>query len=129
MEREGYYSVIDGKPAVAGLPTSVLYGNIVITGFNPATGGDASLTAGEMMDVMNYFQRESPRGSGREVALVVQNGLYSELREYISQESSSHEDKTPNNAAESLDEIMEQKVEVAGGGKIDDEVDLDNADR
>lgn len=129
MEREGYYSAIDGKPAVAGLPTSVLYGNIVITGFNPATGEDASLTAGEMMDVMNYFQRESPRGSGREVALVVQNGLYSELREYISQESSSHEDKTLDNAPESIDEMMEQKVEIAGGGEIDDEADLNNADR
>ena len=132
MEHEGYYSAIDGKPVVSGLPSSLLFGNIVITGFNPDTGEDKSLSAGELMDVMNYFQRDSPRGSGREVALIVQNGLYGELRESLSQESSAHEDKALDNASESLDEMMEQKVAVAGNGEIGDEVDLDgvgNVDR
>ena len=124
MEHEGYYSAIDGKPVVSGLPSSLLFGNIVITGFNPDTGEDKSLSAGELMDVMNYFQRDSPRGSGREVALIVQNGLYGELRESLSQESSAHEDKALDNASESLDEMMEQKVAVAGNGEIGDEVDL-----
>lgn len=40
MEHEGYYSAIDGKPVVSGLPSSLLFGNIVITGFNPETGED-----------------------------------------------------------------------------------------
>lgn len=132
MEHEGYYSAIDGKPVVAGLPSSLLFGNIVITGFNPETGEDKSLSAGELMDAMNYFQRDSPRGSGREVALIVQNGLYGELRESLSQEPSAHEDKALDNASESLDEMMEQKVAAAWNGEVGDEIDLDsvgNVDR
>ena len=129
MVQEGYLSPVDGKPVVDGLPTSVLYGNIVVTGFNPATGEDVSLSDGEMMDVMNYFQRESPRGSGREFALIVQNGLYDELRESLSQESSGHEDKTLDNAAESLDEMMEQKCEVADGNELGEELGVLNEDR
>ncbi|WP_158572673.1 DUF3846 domain-containing protein [Collinsella sp. AF38-3AC] len=129
MEQEGYYSAIDGKPVVASLPTSVLYGNIVVTGFNPATGEDAPLSVGEMMDVMNYFQRDSPRDSGREVALIVQNGLYGELRESLSQESSSHEDKTLDSATESLDEMMEQKVEAADGSELGEDLGVSNGER
>lgn len=111
---------------VSGLPSSLLFGNIVITGFNPETGEDISLSAGELMDAMNYFQRDSPRGSGREVALIVQNGLYGELRESLSHEPSTHEDKALDSASESLDEMMEQKVEIAGDGEHGLEVDLDN---
>lgn len=129
MEHEGYYSAIDGKPVVSGLPSSLLFGNIVITGFNPETGEDKSLSAGEMMDAMNYFQRDSPRGSGREVALVVQNGLYGELRKSLSREPSAHEDKVLDNASESLDEIMEQKVEVAGGSELDEDLGVIKEDR
>lgn len=130
MEREGYFSTIDGKPAVAGLPTSVLYGNIVVTGFNPATGEDASLSAGEMMDVMNYFQRESRRGSGCEVALVVQNGLYSELRESLTHDSPSSPDVQGKcDSSESIDDLMALAIEVAGDDEMCFEVNLDNADR
>lgn len=127
MEKEGCRSSVDGKPVVAGLPMSVLYGNIVVNGFNPARAVDRSLTNGEMMDVMNYFQRESPRDSGREVALIVQNGLYGELRESLSHDSPNGPDVVDvRDNVESLDEMMEQKCEVAGDGEIGDEVDLDN---
>lgn len=129
MEHEGYYSAIDGKPVVSGLPSSLLFGNIVITGFNPETGEDKSLSVGEMMDAMNYFQRDSPRGSGREVALVVQNGLYGELRKSLSHEPSAHEDKVLDNASESLDEMMEQKVEVAGDSELDEDLGVIKEDR
>lgn len=129
MEHEGYYSAIDGKPVVSGLPSSLLFGNIVITGFNPETGEDKSLSAGEMMDAMNYFQRDSPRGSGREVALVVQNGLYGELRKSLSHELSAHEDKVLDNASESLDEMMEQKAEVAGDSELDEDLGVINEER
>lgn len=129
MEHEGYYSAIDGKPVVSGLPSSLLFGNIVITGFNPETGEDKSLSAGEMMDAMNFFQRDSPRGSGREVALVVQNGLYGELRKSLSHEPSAHEDKVLDNASESLDEMMEQKVEVAGDSELDEDLGVIKEDR
>lgn len=129
MEHEGYYSAIDGKPLVSGLPSSLLFGNIVITGFNPETGEDKSLSAGEMMDAMNYFQRDSPRGSGREVALVVQNGLYGELRKSLSHEPSAHVDKVLDNASESLDEMMEQKAEVAGDSELDEDLGVINEER
>lgn len=130
MEQEGSYSSIDGKPVVSGLPMSVLYGNIVVTGFNPATGEDIPLSDGEMMDVMNYFQRESPRGSGREVALIVQNRLYGELREFLSHDSPSGDDIEGGiDKEESLDEMLEQKTEVTDSGELSDEVDLDNIDR
>lgn len=130
MEQEGSHSPIDGKPVVAGLPTSVLYGNIVITGFNPATGEGMPLSDGEMMDVMNYFQRESPRDSGREVALIVQNGLYDELRESLAHDSPSNPDvEGGRDSGESIDDLMEQAVEVADDGEMSLEVDLDNANR
>lgn len=130
MEHEGYYSAIDGKPVVSGLPSSLLYGNIVITGFDPETGEDKSLSAGEMMDAMNYFQRDSPRGSGREVALVVQNGLYSELRESLTHDFPSNPDvEVSRDSGESIDDLMAQAVEVAVDGKPSLEIDLDNADR
>lgn len=129
MEHEGYYSAIDGKPVVSGLPSSLLFGNIVITGFNPETGEDKSLSAGEMMDTMNYFQRDSPRGSGREVALIVQNGLYGELRQSLSHDPSAHEDEALDKSSESLDEMMEQKVEVAGDGEIGDDLGVSNGER
>lgn len=130
MEKEGCCSSIDGKPVVAGLPMSVLYGNIVVNGFNPDRACDRSLTDGEMMDVMNYFQRESPRDSGREVALIVQNGLYGELRESLSHDSPGGSDiDDDRDSGESLDELMEQKVEVAGDSELGDEVGLDNENR
>lgn len=129
MEHEGYYSAIDGKPVVAGLPSSLLFGNIVITGFDPETGEDKSLSAGEVMDAMNYFQSESPRGSGREVALIVQNGLYDELRESLTHDSPAHEDKALDNATESLDEMMEQKCEIADDNELGDEMSVSSGER
>lgn len=81
------------------------------------------------MDAMNYFQRDSPRGSGREVALIVQNGLYGELRKSLSHEPSAREDKDLDNASESLDEMMEQKVEVAGNSELDEDLGVSNEER
>ena len=130
MEQNGIYSLIDLKPVVADLPISVLYGNIVVTGFNPATGEDVSLTDGEMMDVMNYFQRDSPRDSGREVALIVENHQYGELRESLSHDSPSGTDVADvRDSVESLDDLMEQKVEVAGDSEIGDEMSVSNGER
>lgn len=130
MEKEGCRSSIDGKPVVAGLPMSVLYGNIVVNGFDPDRVCDRSLTDGEMMDVMNYFQCESPRGSGREVALIVQNGLYDELRESLTHDSpNGPEVVVVRDNVESLDDLMEQKVEVAGDSELGDEMSVSNGER
>ena len=130
MEKEGCRSSADGKPVVAGLPMSVLYGNIVVNGFNPDRACDRSLTDGEMMDVMNYFQRESPRDSGRDVALIVQNGLYGELRESLTHKSHSNPDvEAGRDSSESIDDLMAQAVEVAVDGEMGLEVNLDNVNR
>lgn len=130
MEKEGCRSSVDGKPVVAGLPMSVLYGNIVVNGFNPDRACDRSLTDGEMMDVMNYFQRESPRDSGREVALIVQNGLYGELRESLTHDSPSCPDfQGKCDSSESIDDLIAQAAEVAGDGEMVLEVNLDNTNR
>lgn len=128
-EASGYLPPDALQPVVSGLPSSLLFGNIVIAGFNPETGEDKSLSAGELMDAMNYFQRDSPRGSGREVALIVQNGLYGELRKSLSHEPSAREDKDLDNASESLDEMMEQKVEVAGNSELDEDLGVSNEER
>lgn len=130
MKKEGCRSSVDGKPVVAGLPMSVLYGNIVVNGFNPDRACDRSLTDGEMMDVMNYFQRESPRGSGREVALIVQNGLYGELRESLTHDSPNGPEVVDvRDNVESLDDLMEQKVEVAEGNELGEDLDVSNGER
>lgn len=130
IEKEGCRSSVDGKPVVAGLPMSVLYGNIVVNGFNPDRACDRSLTDGEMMDVMNYFQRESPRDSGREVALIVQNGLYGELRESLTHDSPSCPDfQGKCDSSESIDDLIARAAEVAGDGEMILEVNLDNTNR
>lgn len=130
MEKEGCRSSIDGKPVVAGLPMSVLYGNIVVNGFNPDRACDRSLTDGEMMDVMNYFQRESPRDSGREVALIVQNGLYGELRESLTHDSPNGPEVVDvRDNVESLDDLMEQKCEVADGNELGEDLGVSNGER
>ena len=130
MEKEGCRSSVDGKPVVAGLPMSVLYGNIVVNGFNPDRACDRSLTDSEMMDVMSYFQRESPRGSGREVALIVQNGLYGELRESLTHGSPSSPDvEVGRDSGESIDDLMAQAVEVAEGNELGEDLDVSNGER
>lgn len=79
---------------------------------------------------MNYFQRVSPRGSGREVALIVQNGLYDELRESLSHDSPGGSDiDDDRDSGESLDELMEQKVEVADDSELGDDLGTLNEDR
>lgn len=109
---------------------SVLYGNIVVNGFNPDCACDRSLTDGEMMDVMNYFQRESPRDSGREVALIVQNGLYGELRESLTHDSPSCPDfQGKCDSSESIDDLIAQAIEVADDSEKSLEANLDSVDR
>lgn len=101
-----------------GKATGCVNGNVVVVGFNPETGADVSLTDGELMDTMRYFQRESPRGSGT-IA-------------YLAASMDKDADLANSDIEESLDEMMEQKAEVAGDGEIGDDVDLDsvgNVDR
>ena len=98
-----------------GKATGCVNGNVVVVGFNPETGADVSLGDGELMDTMRYFQRESPRGSGAIAYLAAYMDKDAEINEPAVEES--------------LDEMMEQKVEVAGDGEIGDEISVSNGER
>lgn len=98
-----------------GKATGLVNGNVVVVGFNPETGEDVSLTDGELMDTMRYFQRESPRGSGTIACLAILADKDAELNQ--------------PNVEESLDEMMEQKAEVAGDGEIGDGLSVSNEER
>ena len=67
------------------------------------------------MDTMRYFQRESPRDSGAIACLAILSDKDTELNQ--------------PSVEESLDEMMEQKVEVAGDGDIGEELDVSNGER
>ena len=98
-----------------GKVTGLVNGNVVVVGFNPETGEDVSLTDGELMDTMRYFQRESPRDSGAIACLAILADRNAELNQ--------------PNVEESLDEMMEQKAEVAGEGEFGDELGVSNGER
>lgn len=98
-----------------GKATGLVNGNVVVVGFNPETGEDVSLTDGELMDTMRYFQRESPRGSGTIACLAILADKDAELNQ--------------PNVEESLDEMMEQKAEVAGDIEPDVELGVSNGER
>lgn len=98
-----------------GKATGLVNGNVVVVGFNPETGEDVSLTDGELMDTMRYFQRESPRGSGTIACLAILADKDAELNQ--------------PNVEESLDEMMEQKAEVAGDIEPGEEQGVSNEER
>lgn len=65
LEEGGYLSAVTGKPVACGELYTVLWGPIVAIGFDPETGEDKSLTAGEMQAVEAYFSHPaSMPGSG-----------------------------------------------------------------
>lgn len=71
---------------------------------------------GEILDVLNGFAAdESP-----------DDGFADELNYYFAYLS---EVNPPDAAGESLDEMMEQKVEVAGDGEIGDDLGMSNGER
>ena len=87
----------------------------MVVGFNPETGEDVSLTDGELMDTMRYFQRESPRDSGAIACLAILSDKDTELNQ--------------PSVEESLDEMMEQKVEIARDGELGDDLGVSNGER
>ena len=98
-----------------GKVTGLVNGNVVVVGFNPETGEDVSLTDGELMDTMRYFQRESPRDSGAIACLAILSDKDTELNQ--------------PSVEESLDEMMEQKVEIARDGELGDDLGVSNGER
>lgn len=98
-----------------GKATGCVNGNVVVVGFNPETGEDVSLTDGELMDTMRYFQRESPRDSGSIACHAIRMNQDVELNASVIEET--------------LDEMMEQKREVAGDSELGENLGVSKGER
>ena len=70
-------------------------------------------------------------GAGREIIGTMFESLIGESFDTFLSEATKACEKTlePSEVGESLDEMMEQKVEVAGNGEIGDEMSVSNEER
>lgn len=75
MEEAGYISQLDYNHAVKeGELYTVLFGDLVAVGFDPETGEDRDLTAGETEEVTGYFTKVSAPGSGLAEVMAIRSG-------------------------------------------------------
>lgn len=64
MVRQGKVSPLTGDQVSLGEPADLLYGDIVVVGYDPYDGLDRSLTDAEVDDAMKYFTYDSAPHSG-----------------------------------------------------------------
>lgn len=65
MEKAGYISQIDGCTVVEeGDLYTILFGDIIATGFDPETGASRDISSEEIRRVTDYFTTVSPAGTG-----------------------------------------------------------------
>ena len=82
MTDEGRKSPLTGQTVVAGEPADVLYGDIVIVGYDPYEGLECSLTDTECRDVIELFSgRGGPYSGVSALGLVQSKELDRELKE------------------------------------------------
>lgn len=82
MTDEGRESPLTGQTVVAGEPADVLYGDIVIVGYDPYEGLECSLTDTECRDVIDLFSGRGGSYSGvSALGLVQSKELDRELKE------------------------------------------------
>lgn len=82
MTDEGRKSPLTGQTVVAGEPADVLYGDIVIVGYDPYDGLECSLTDTECRDVIDLFSgRGGPYSGVSALGLVQSKELDRELKE------------------------------------------------
>lgn len=82
MTAEGRESSLTGQTVVAGEPADVLYGDIVIVGYDPYEGLECSLTDTECRDVIDLFSgRGGPYSGVSALGLVQSKELDRELKE------------------------------------------------
>ena len=82
MTDEGRKSPLTGQTVVAGEPADVLYGDIVIVGYDPYEGLECSLTDTECRDVIDLFSgRGGPYSGVSALGLVQSKELDRELKE------------------------------------------------
>lgn len=82
MTAEGRESSLTGQTVLAGEPADVLYGDIVIVGYDPYEGLECSLTDTECRDVIDLFSgRGGPYSGVSALGLVQSKELDRELKE------------------------------------------------
>lgn len=82
MTVEGRESSLTGQTVVAGEPADVLYGDIVIVGYDPYEGLECSLTDTECRDVIDLFSgRGGPYSGVSALGLVQSKEIDRELKE------------------------------------------------
>lgn len=82
MTAEGRESSLTGQTVLAGEPADVLYGDIVIVGYDPYEGLECSLTDTERRDVIDLFSgRGGPYSGVSALGLVQSKELDRELKE------------------------------------------------
>lgn len=85
--------------------------------------------AGIAAEIFNLYTEAD--GAGREIIGTMFESLIGESFDTFLSEATKACEKTlePSEVGESLDEMMEQKVEVAGDGEIGDEISVSNGER
>lgn len=75
MVSAGYAPLLSDGPLAAGELYCVLYGDLVVVGFDRGAGEDRSLTDGELAQAASYFTDVAGPGSGLAAACAVMGGM------------------------------------------------------
>lgn len=104
MADEGRGSPLTGQTVVAGEPADVLYGDIVIVGYDPYEGAECSLSDAECVDVKNLFSGRGGPYSGVSALGYIESTIQSSKR---------REQDEWNNESSQFDEIICYKKDEA----------------
>lgn len=104
MADEGRESPLTGQTVVAGEPADVLYGDIVIVGYDPYEGAECSLSDAECVDVKNLFSGRGGPYSGVSALGYIESTIQSSKR---------REQDEWNNETSQFDEIICYKKDEA----------------
>lgn len=80
MADEGRESPLTGQTVVAGEPADVLYGNIVIVGYDPYEGAECSLSDAECEEVTELFSGRGGPYSGVSALGYIESTIHSSKR-------------------------------------------------
>lgn len=104
MADEGRESPLTGQTVVAGEPADVLYGDIVIVGYDPYEGAECSLSDAECVDVKDLFSGRGGPYSGVSALGYIESTMQSSKR---------REQDEWNNESSQFDEIICYKKDEA----------------
>lgn len=104
MADEGRESPLTGQTVTAGEPADVLYGDIVIVGYDPYEGAECSLSDAECVDVMDLFSGRGGPYSGVSALGYIESTIQSSKR---------REQDEWNNESSQFDEIICYKKDEA----------------